>query len=123
MAVLPVVEPRAEAPVLYPRSVARYQRIHALGEGGVGEVDLWRDQDIDRNVAVKRLKHTGTPESLAQFVQEVHASSLICCCYRYADEIISSMIAPAPHIRGYCGSQHMRGCNQEQVSLGIARYS
>jgi serine/threonine-protein kinase len=79
MAVLPAVAPQPgptvpEAPKLYPRSTARYQRIQALGEGGNGEVDLWRDQDIDRNVAVKRLKQTGTPESLALFVQEVQTT-------------------------------------------------
>lgn len=71
---LPAIELRPETPALYPRKVARYQRIRALGEGGNGEVDLWRDQDIDRNVAVKRLKHADTPESLAQFVQEVHTT-------------------------------------------------
>ena len=74
MAVLPMVEPQPETPALYPRNVARYHRIQALGQGGVGEVDLWHDQDIDRNVAVKRLKHADTAESLAQFVQEVHTT-------------------------------------------------
>ncbi len=69
--VLPTVEARPQAPALYPRNVARYQRIRTLGEGGNGEVDLWRDQDIDRNVAVKRLKQVGSPETLANFVQEV----------------------------------------------------
>jgi len=74
MSVLPAVEARPETPVLYPRNVARYQRIRALGEGGNGEVDLWRDQDIDRDVAVKRLKQAGTPETLAMFVQEVQTT-------------------------------------------------
>ena len=74
MSVLPAVEARPETPVLYPRNVARYQRIRALGEGGNGEVDLWRDQDIDRDVAVKRLKQSGTPETLALFVQEVQTT-------------------------------------------------
>lgn len=75
MSVLPAVELGAPArTALSPRSVARYQRIRALGEGGNGEVDLWRDQDIDRDVAVKRLKHAGTPEVLAQFIQEVQTT-------------------------------------------------
>ena len=74
LSVLPAVEPSAPVPALSPRSVARYQRIRPLGEGGNGEVDLWRDQDIDRDVAVKRLKQAGTPEVLAQFIQEVQTT-------------------------------------------------
>jgi serine/threonine-protein kinase len=74
MSVLPAVEPSAPVPTLYPRSVARYQRIRPLGEGGNGEVDLWRDQDIDRDVAVKRLKQVGPPEAVAQFIQEVQTT-------------------------------------------------
>ncbi len=74
MAVLPVIEPSADSPVMYPPHAARYQRLQALGEGGGGEVDLWHDQDIDRNVAVKRLKNAGAAEAVAQFVQEVHTT-------------------------------------------------
>ena len=74
VAVLPAVESSAQVPTLYPRSVARYQRVRPLGEGGNGEVDLWRDQDIDRDVAVKRLKQVGTPEAVAQFIQEVQTT-------------------------------------------------
>ena len=74
MSVLPAVESSAPVPTLYPRSVARYQRIRPLGEGGNGEVDLWRDQDIDRDVAVKRLKQVGPPEAVAQFIQEVQTT-------------------------------------------------
>lgn len=57
---------------LYPRSLARYQRIRALATGGNGEVDIWHDQDIDRNVAVKRLKLQRSQTALAQFISEVH---------------------------------------------------
>jgi serine/threonine-protein kinase len=74
MSILPAVEPQPEAPRISPRNVARYQRIKALGEGGNGEVDLWHDQDIDRQVAVKRLKQAGTPELMAQFIQEVQTT-------------------------------------------------
>ena len=56
---------------LFPGSVARYQKIRALGAGGSGDVDLWHDQDIDRNVAVKKLRHKGDQEFLAQFLKEV----------------------------------------------------
>jgi serine/threonine-protein kinase len=74
MSVLPAVEAQPNASRLQPRNVARYQRVRSLGEGGNGEVDLWHDQDIDRDVAVKRLKQTGTPELMAQFIQEVQTT-------------------------------------------------
>jgi serine/threonine-protein kinase len=74
MSVLPSIARNAEAPLFYPRSVARYQRIRALGEGGAGEVDLWHDQDIDRDVAVKRLKRAGINDSLAKFVREIQTT-------------------------------------------------
>jgi serine/threonine protein kinase len=34
----------------------RYEAVRVLGEGGMGEVLLARDQDIDRTVAIKRLR-------------------------------------------------------------------
>jgi len=70
MSVLPAVAPAA-MPAIEPRNVARYQRIRALASGGNGEVDIWHDQDIDRQVAVKRLKLKRNPSAVAQFVSEV----------------------------------------------------
>ena len=74
LAVLPNPETAPQPAGLgpFPRSLARYQRIKALATGGNGEVDLWHDQDIDRNVAVKRLKLQRSPQAMAQFVSEVH---------------------------------------------------
>jgi len=50
----------------------RYERLKALGEGGMGEVSLARDHDIDRRVAIKRLRpeHANT-SALLRFAQEV----------------------------------------------------
>jgi eukaryotic-like serine/threonine-protein kinase len=50
----------------------RYERLKSLGEGGMGEVALARDHDIDRPVAIKRLRpeHAGT-SALLRFAQEV----------------------------------------------------
>ena len=50
----------------------RYQTQQALGEGASGEVLLALDADIQRMVAVKRLKEENAPsESLLRFVDEI----------------------------------------------------
>ena len=55
-----------------PRSRDRYERMKALGEGGVGEVLLARDHDIDRKVAIKSLKpEMQAPGHVIRFVDEV----------------------------------------------------
>jgi len=54
-------------------SVARYELGAQLGEGGVGEVLMARDNDIDRDVAVKRLRgETKTSQAaVLRFADEV----------------------------------------------------
>ena len=47
----------------------RYERVKALGEGAAGEVVLVRDNDIERQVAMKRLKGSG--DALLRFVDEI----------------------------------------------------
>ena len=58
--------------VLPDENLPRYERLRPLGEGGIGEVVLAKDHDIDRSVAIKRLRpdqrNTG---SLLRFAQEV----------------------------------------------------
>ncbi|MDB4927666.1 MAG: Serine/threonine protein kinase PrkC, regulator of stationary phase [Myxococcaceae bacterium] len=50
----------------------RYERLRALGEGGMGEVALARDHDIDRRVAIKRLRpEHANASALLRFAQEV----------------------------------------------------
>jgi serine/threonine protein kinase len=69
--VLPRVDVVGEQPKIVDK--ARYELSHRLGEGGVGEVLKARDHDIDRDVAIKRLR----PEMLAsgtallRFAEEV----------------------------------------------------
>jgi serine/threonine protein kinase len=55
---------------LQPRS--RYEATKLLGTGGMGEVVLVRDHDIERKVALKRLRPELTdPAILARFVDEI----------------------------------------------------
>jgi len=50
----------------------RFDRVRVLGEGGMGQVELVRDNDIRRTVAVKRLyADDQSDESLLRFADEV----------------------------------------------------
>jgi eukaryotic-like serine/threonine-protein kinase len=51
---------------------ARFERVKLLGEGAMGEVELARDNDIRRTVAVKRIKDAARSEAaLMRFADEV----------------------------------------------------
>ncbi len=70
--VLPRVEMDGPHPRLVVEGKPRYQHTRHLGEGGIGEVLGARDNDIGRDVAVKRLRPGVTsPAALARFVEEV----------------------------------------------------
>ncbi len=70
--VLPRVELVEDEPQFVPGVLERYETLQKLGEGGVGEVTLARDNDIQRPVAIKRIRSemvgSGT---LARFVEEI----------------------------------------------------
>ncbi len=71
------VLPRVEVVGVEPRIVAdgkiRYELSQQLGEGGVGEVIKARDNDIDRDVAIKRLRAEmrSSNATLLRFAEEV----------------------------------------------------
>ncbi len=70
--VLPRVEMVGATPRLVSQGKVRYEHMRRLGEGGLGEVIGARDNDIDRDVAVKRLRpQVSSPATLARFVEEV----------------------------------------------------
>ncbi|MFT3843311.1 MAG: serine/threonine-protein kinase [Myxococcaceae bacterium] len=70
VATLPTIAWGERGAVLQDRSVPRYEATALLGEGGMGAVMSARDNDIGREVAVKRLRQEH-PELLARFVEEV----------------------------------------------------
>ena len=69
--VLPDVRNEGEQLIVVPREQLRYQGNQLLGRGGMGEVKLAHDHDIDRRVAVKRLLDRDNPQAVARFIDEV----------------------------------------------------
>jgi serine/threonine protein kinase len=70
--VLPRVEWAGATPSLVGTSRARFEPTQRLGEGGVGEVVAAVDRDIDREVAIKRLRADAqSPAAVARFVDEI----------------------------------------------------
>jgi serine/threonine protein kinase len=70
--VLPRVEMVGAEPRLVLGGQRRYETVRRLGEGGFGEVLGARDNDIGREVAVKRLHpEMRSPGVLARFAEEV----------------------------------------------------
>ena len=67
------VLPRGATPAQMPDdNLPRFEPLRILGQGGVGEVTLVRDNDIDRPVALKRLRADAqTQEGLHRFVHEI----------------------------------------------------
>jgi eukaryotic-like serine/threonine-protein kinase len=70
--VLPRVAFEGEVPRLVSATRERFESARVLGRGGVGEVLLARDNDIDRPVAIKRLlPDFDDPGIVARFVEEI----------------------------------------------------
>ncbi len=66
-------------PVEPGTKLGRYEILSLIGTGGMGEVYLARDTQLDRNVALKLLSHkyTDNTEWLRRFVREAKAASAL----------------------------------------------
>ncbi|HEY6461568.1 MAG TPA: serine/threonine-protein kinase [Polyangiaceae bacterium] len=70
--VLPRVERTGDGATLVSAARPRFEHRRALGQGGLGEVVAAVDQDIGREVAIKRLRTDVTgPGAVARFVDEI----------------------------------------------------
>jgi serine/threonine protein kinase len=70
--ILPRVTLDRGAPSLVPDRRERFEATQRLGEGGVGEVILARDNDIERPVAIKKLlPGADDADGLARFIDEI----------------------------------------------------
>ena len=76
--VLPRLEAAGSGAQLVRSDRPRYESRGLLGAGGVGEVVKTQDNDIDRVVAVKRLRaDMRSPGHLARFVEEIRTIGLL----------------------------------------------
>ncbi|MBL8914585.1 MAG: serine/threonine protein kinase [Archangium sp.] len=69
--VLPRVEWVGPEPKVKPSERQRFEELGLLGEGGMGEVLLAQDHDIDREVAVKRIPQGADLGRVLRFVEEI----------------------------------------------------
>ena len=69
--VLPRVEWSGAQPSVVPLERERFEEVRTLGQGGMGEVVLLKDHDIDRLVALKRLPESPDMDRVLRFVEEI----------------------------------------------------
>ncbi|MGC4123233.1 MAG: serine/threonine-protein kinase [Myxococcales bacterium] len=69
--VLPTVVMEGERPQVSTARRDRFEELSRLGQGGMGEVLLLKDHDIDRAVALKRLLPDADLSSVLRFVDEI----------------------------------------------------
>jgi serine/threonine-protein kinase len=69
--VLPRVDWNGPRPEILPSERHRFEELGLLGEGGMGEVILAKDHDIERTVALKRLPDGTDLARVLRFVEEI----------------------------------------------------
>jgi serine/threonine protein kinase len=69
--VLPRVEWKGDRPNIVPPQRERFEELRPLGQGGMGEVLLLKDHDIERLVALKRLTDANDLDRVLRFVEEI----------------------------------------------------
>jgi serine/threonine-protein kinase len=69
--VLPRVEWKGDRADLVPFQRERFEEMRPLGQGGMGEVVLLKDHDIERLVALKRLPEGADVDRVLRFVEEI----------------------------------------------------
>jgi eukaryotic-like serine/threonine-protein kinase len=69
--VLPRVQWNGDRPDVVPFERERFEEVRQLGQGGMGEVVLLKDHDIERTVALKRLPEGADLDRVLRFVEEI----------------------------------------------------
>ena len=65
--------------LMISENISHYRILHKIGSGGMGEVYMAKDLELDRIVALKILRGelASTPDRLSRFVQEAKAASAL----------------------------------------------
>ena len=95
-----------------------FEIVRLLGAGGMGEVYLARDRQLDRSVAVKVLpaEVAGDPHRLARFEQEARAASALShpnICHIY-------QLGETPDGRRYIAMEYVDGETLDERLIGHA---
>ncbi|WP_257458478.1 serine/threonine-protein kinase [Archangium lipolyticum] len=69
--VLPRIQWNGDRPDVVPFERERFEEVSQLGQGGMGEVVLLKDHDIERMVALKRLPEGADLDRVLRFVEEI----------------------------------------------------
>jgi serine/threonine-protein kinase len=113
--VLPRVEWNGPTPQVKPSERHRFEELGLLGEGGMGEVILARDHDIERTVALKRLPDCTDLARVLRFVEEI----------RTVGQLEHPNIVPVHDVgvdasgRYYFVMKHLRGETLESIILKL----
>jgi len=73
----PATVPAAGGAAAVPPTIGRYHVVRLLGEGGMGAVYLAHDPQLDRDVALKVPRPTGS-QTKARFLREARAAAALC---------------------------------------------
>jgi serine/threonine-protein kinase len=109
--VLPRVEWNGPEPKVNPSQRHRFEELGLLGEGGMGEVVLAKDHDIERTVALKRLPQNCDLGRVLRFVEEI----------RTVGQLEHPNIVPVHDVgvdatgRYYFVMKHLQGETLEQI--------
>lgn len=114
--VLPRVEWEGPDPRVSPTQRHRFEELGLLGEGGMGEVVLAKDHDIEREVALKRLPANCDLGRVLRFVEEI----------RTVGQLEHPNIVPVHDVgvdatgRYYFVMKHLRGETLESIIARLA---
>ncbi len=109
--VLPRLQWNGPVPTATPTSRVRFEELSTLGRGGMGEVVLAKDHDIERTVAIKRLTEQQDLGLLMRFVDEI----------RIVGSLEHPNIVPVHDVgvdeggRYYFVMKHLRGDSLESI--------
>lgn len=109
--ILPRVEWEGEKPKLAATHRLRFEELGLLGEGGMGEVMLVKDHDIERTVALKRIPPSADVGAILRFVEEIRTIGRL----EHPNIMPVHDVGVDEHGRYYFVMKHLRGETLESI--------